>query len=121
MSNKKILIVEDEKPLREAIKFKLEKQGIEAVAASNAEEAMVFLGKNNIDLVWLDLKLPKIHGLELLKIIRENPDWKDKKVLIVSASGSDEMKTKATQLGVVGYLVKNDYPLDDIIKKAKEA
>ncbi len=119
--NKKILVVEDEKPLSEAIKFKLERQGITALVSNSAEEAMNILKKENVDLIWLDIKLPKINGMEFLKIIRNNPDWKNKKVLIVSASGGDDVKEKAEQLGIVGYLVKNDYQLDEIIKRATDA
>jgi DNA-binding response OmpR family regulator len=91
---KKILIVEDEKPLCDAIKFKMERQGITAFVSYSAEEAMDILRKENIDLIWLDLKLPKINGVEFLKILRDNAQWKDKKVIVVSASGSDDMKKK---------------------------
>lgn len=119
--NKKILVVEDEKPLSEAIKFKLERQGITALVSNSAEEAMEILKKENVDLIWLDLKLPRISGIELLKIIRDNPDWKNKKVIIVSASGSDEMKEKVQKMGILDYIVKNEVKLDDIIARAANA
>lgn len=119
--NKKILVVEDEKPLSEAIKFKLERQGITALISNSAEEAMDILKKESVDLIWLDLKLPKINGIEFLKIIRDNPDWKDKKVIIVSASGSDEMKERAKAMGILDYIVKNEMKLDDIIKNVANA
>jgi len=121
MKNKKILVVEDEKPLSEAIKFKLERQGITALISNSAEEAMDILKKESVDLIWLDLKLPKINGIEFLKIIRDNPDWKDKKVIIVSASGSDEMKERAKAMGILDYIVKNEMKLDDIIKNVANA
>jgi len=119
--NKKILVVEDEKPLSEAIKFKLERQGMTALISNSAEEAMDILKKESVDLIWLDLKLPKINGIEFLKIIRDNPDWKDKKVIIVSASGSDEMKERAKAMGILDYIVKNEMKLDDIIKNVANA
>jgi len=121
MKNKKILVVEDEKPLSEAIKFKLERQGMTALISNSAEEAMDILKKESVDLIWLDLKLPKINGIEFLKIIRDNPDWKDKKVIIVSASGSDEMKERAKAMGILDYIVKNEMKLDDIIKNVANA
>ena len=86
IKNKKILIVEDEKPLCDAIKFRLERHGITAFISNSAEEAMEILKKEDVDLIWLDIKLPKVSGIEFLKIIRSNPDWKNKKVMIVSAS-----------------------------------
>ena len=121
MKNKKILVVEDKKPLSEAIKFKLERQGMTALISNSAEEAMDILKKESVDLIWLDLKLPKINGIEFLKIIRDNPDWKDKKVIIVSASGSDEMKERAKAMGILDYIVKNEMKLDDIIKNVANA
>ncbi len=121
MKNKKILVVEDEKPLCDAIKFKLERQGIKALISNSAEEAMEILKKENVDLIWLDIKLPIINGIEFLKIIRNNPDWKDKKVIIVSASGSDDMKQKAKGMGILDYIVKNEMKLDDIIERAANA
>jgi two-component system response regulator VicR len=121
IQNKKILVVEDEKPLSEAIKFKLERQGMTALISNSAEEAMDILKKESVDLIWLDLKLPKINGIEFLKIIRDNPDWKDKKVIIVSASGSDEMKERAKAMGILDYIVKNEMKLDDIIKNVANA
>ena len=117
----KILIVEDEKSLSEAIKFKMEHQGVNAFVSNSAEEAMNILQKEDIDLIWLDLKLPKISGIEFLKIVRDNPAWKDKKVIIVSASGSDDMKQKAKEMGILDYIVKNEMKLDDIIKRAANA
>ena len=121
MKNKKILVVEDKKPLSEAIKFKLERQGMTALISNSAEEAMDILKKESVDLIWLDLKLPKINGIEFLKIIRDNPDWKDKKVIIVSASGSDEMKERAKAMGILDYIVKNEMKLNDIIKNVANA
>ena len=121
MKNKKILVVEDEKPLFEAIKFKLERQGITALVSNSAEEAIEILKKENVDLIWLDLKLPRISGIEFLKIIRDNPDWKNKKVIIVSASGSDEMKERAKAMGILDYIVKNEMKLNDIIKNVANA
>jgi len=119
--NKKILVVEDEKPLCDAIKFRLERYGITAFISNTAEEAMKILKKENVDLIWLDIKLPIINGIEFLKIIRNNPDWKDKKVIVVSASGSDEMKKKMGEMGILDFIVKNEMKLDDIIKRVANA
>lgn len=121
IQNKKILVVEDEKPLCDAIKFKLERQGITALVSNSAEEAMEILKKENVDLIWLDIKLPKLSGIEFLKIIRNSQDWKDKKVMIVSASGSDEMKKKMGDMGISDYIVKNEMKLDDLVARAATA
>ncbi len=117
MNTKKILIVEDEKPLCEAIKIKLSKAGIKSYAVHSAEEAIEFLKKDNIDLIWLDIRLPKMNGLQFLEFIRLNPEWKNKKVVIVSVSGSYEIMEKAKDMGAIDYIVKSELRLDNIIKR----
>ncbi len=121
IQNKKILVVEDEKPLCDAIKFRLERYGITTFISNSAEEAMEILKKENVDLIWLDIKLPRVNGIDFLKIIRNNPDWKDKKVIVVSASGSDEMKNTMREMGILDYIVKNEMKLDDIVARAANA
>lgn len=115
--NKNILIVEDEKPLCEAIKIKLDKEGVKNYIVNSAEEGIEFLKNESIDLIWLDLRLPKMNGLQFLELIKSNPEWKDKKVVIVSVSGSYEIKEKAQSLGAIDYIVKSELKLDDIIKR----
>lgn len=115
---KNILVVEDEKSLCEAIRIKLEKRGIGVKAVNSAEEAIKFLeGSNNPDLIWLDLRLPRMNGLQFLELMRNNPDWKNKKVIIVSVSGSQEIIEKAKALGIVDYLVKSELEFNNIIDK----
>ena len=114
---KKILVVEDEKPLCEAIKIKLDKKGVKNYIVNSAEEAIEFLKNDGIDLIWLDIRLPKMNGLEFLKLIKSNPQWKDKKVVIVSVSGSYEMMEKAKDYGAIDYIVKSELTLDNIINR----
>lgn len=115
--NKKILIIEDEKSLCDAIKFKLEHLGVDAIAINSAEKAMEIFKKNGINLIWLDLKLPKMNGIDFLKLLKDNLQLGNTKVVIVSVSGSDEVKEKAKNLGAVDYFVKNEFKLDDIINR----
>ena len=117
MENKKILVVEDEKTLCEAIKIKLDKKGVKNYIVNSAEEAIEFLKNDGIDLIWLDIRLPKMNGLEFLKLIKSNPQWKDKKVVIVSVSGSYEMMEKAKDYGAIDYIVKSELTLDNIINR----
>ncbi len=114
---KKILIVEDEKPLCEAIKIKLNKEGVKNYIVNSAEEAIEFLKNDDIDLIWLDLRLPKMNGMQFLELIKSNPEWKDKKVVIVSVSGNYEIMEKAKNMGAIDYIVKSELKLDDIIKR----
>ncbi len=114
---KTVLIVEDEKALNEAIKMKLEKKGYKALSVLTAEEAIPVLEKQNVDFIWLDILLPGMNGLEFLRVIRERPSLKDKKVAVVSVSGSYGTKEQAKNLGAIDYIVKSEYKLDDIIAR----
>jgi CheY-like chemotaxis protein len=114
---KSILVVEDEVSLQEAIKFKLEKLGIEAYTAQNGEDAMTFLESKEPDLVWLDLLLPRLNGFEVLRAMRKDARLKDIPVVIVSVSAGPEKIKEAFSLNVVDYIAKSDFTIDEIIKK----
>lgn len=114
-----ILVVEDDLALQEAIKLKLEKDGINVWVAVTGEEALLILKDKKPDLVWLDILLPKINGLEVLKTIRKDANLKDLAVVVVSVSGSVEKIKEAYTFGILGYIVKSEGPLDVIIKRVE--
>lgn len=117
MSNKKtILVVEDEKNLLEAIRRKLEKENVNVLIAETGEEALAILEKQKPDLVWLDILLPGINGLEVLRSARNNPSLKDLKVVAVSVSGGIDKINEARALGVTDYIIKSENTLELIVK-----
>ena len=115
---KTILVVEDDKALNQAVVFKLKRKGYNPVSVFTAEDAMKVLeeGADKIDFIWLDILLPGMSGLDFLKLVRENKKLKDKKVAIVSVSGGYEKQKEAEDLGVVDYIIKSNYDLNDIIE-----
>lgn len=117
LKNKMILVVEDEPALLEAVKLKLIKAGIEVLTAITGEEALAVLGQKKPNLVWMDVLLPTMNGLEVLRKIRENPETKDLSVVIVSVSASPEKIKQAFSLNVLDYIVKSEFTIDSIIKK----
>ncbi len=121
MINKKkiVLLIEDELALQEAVKMKLEKKGIEVWAAETGEKGLSFLKEKKPDLVWLDILLPGINGLEVLRRIRENEKTKDLPVIVVSVSSGQEKIKQAFSMNIIDYLVKSEYTIDDIIRKVK--
>jgi CheY-like chemotaxis protein len=114
---KTILLVEDEAPLREAIKFKLEKGGYNVIEARTGEEALLLLKDHTPDLVWLDLLLPGINGVDVLRQIRENPLTSTMKVVVVSVSIAGDKITDISNLNVSGCITKSNFPLDEIVQK----
>lgn len=119
-TQKTILIIEDETPLNEAIKLRLEKRGYRALQAFSAEEGIEILKKEKPDFIWLDFLLPGMNGLEFLEYIRKNPDHRDDKVAIVSVSADFQKRETAEALGIVDYIVKADHRLDDIVTRILE-
>lgn len=115
-----ILLVEDEAALQEAAKFKLAQAGIIVLAASDGEQALTILKNTRPTLVWLDLLLPGMNGMEVLRHIRADAKLKDLPVIIVSVSGGEEKIKEALGLGVIDYIVKSQYTIDSIVARVKE-
>lgn len=120
MKNKKILIVEDEKPMSRALEVKFNHTpGFEAKVANNGQEALDILKKEKFDLILSDLIMPVIDGFTLIAKLKERGD---KTPVIISSNLSqqgdiDRMKA----MGVVDYFVKSDTPIIDVIGHAKKA
>lgn len=116
---KVILLVEDDKALNRAVVFKLEQQGHKVFSTMRAEDALDVLRDNHevIDIIWLDLLLPGMNGIEFLAEVRKHDDYKNIKVVIASVSGREESRGIARELGVTDYLVKSDYEINALIDK----
>ncbi|MFP4660763.1 MAG: response regulator [Halanaerobiales bacterium] len=101
-----LLIVEDEKPIREKIINNIDWQGNDyrVFHASNGEEAIAILEKNDIDILVTDIKMPKVNGIELVKKARL--DRKDIKVIIISGHAEFEYAQESIRLGVDDYILK---------------
>lgn len=119
LNSKTILLLEDDAPLNRAIVMKLEQKGYNVISTTRAEEALLVLNTKhpNINIVWLDLLMPGMNGIEFLVEMRKNPEYKDIKVVICSVSGREDSRATANELGVAGYLVKSDYSIDDLTEK----
>lgn len=115
---KTILVVEDEKPLLEAIHIKLEKSGFGVVTARTAEQAYGLLEDlNKVDIIWLDhYLLGKENGLDLVAKIKNDERYKNIPIFIVSNTASSEKVQSYINLGVNKYYIKSNYRLDNIIE-----
>ena len=102
--NKKILICDDEEGIRESLKLILSDY-YNLIVTEGGPQALDILGKNDdIGLLLLDIKMPKIHGLDILKQAKEkNPDLK---VVMITGYKSVETASEAARLGASGYIVK---------------
>ncbi|CAM3219113.1 response regulator YycF [Vagococcus fessus] len=100
---KKVLVVDDEKPISDIVKFNLTKEGYEVFTAYDGEEALEVVKEVEPDLVLLDLMLPKIDGLEVCREIRKNFDMP---IIMVTAKDSEIDKVLGLELGADDYVTK---------------
>ncbi len=100
---KKILVVDDEKPISDIVKFNLDKEGYDVVTAYDGEEALKKVESESPDLILLDLMLPKIDGLEVARQIRKEHDTP---IIMLTAKDSEIDKVLGLELGADDYVVK---------------
>ena len=91
----KILLVEDDNNLREIYEARLQAEGYDIVSAMDGEEALVVAKKEKPDLVISDVMMPRISGFEMLDILRNTEELKHVKVIMLTALGQAEDKTRA--------------------------
>jgi len=116
---KKILIIEDDKFLRELIAKKLQKEGYEISEAVDGEEGIKKVKEEKPDLVLLDLILPGIDGFEVLSRAKEDPALSQIPVIILSNLGQKEDVERGLGLGAVDYLIKAHFTPGEIIEKIR--
>ncbi len=123
MSNdsKKILIVEDDKFLRELIARKLSKMGYDIIQAVDGEKGLESIKENKPDVVLLDLILPGIDGFEVLSRVGKDSELSQIPILVLSNLGQKEDVEKALGLGAVDYLIKAHFTPEEIIEKLNQA
>ncbi len=117
----KILIVEDDKFLRELITRKLTQENFTISEAVDGEEGLKKIKEEKPDLVLLDLILPGIDGFEVLAKVKDDPALAPIPVIILSNLGQREDVEKGLKLGAVDYLVKAHFTPNEIIEKVKTA
>ena len=98
-----VLVVEDEAPIRRFLKTALEAQGFKMLEAPTGGQAMAMAASHNPDVILLDLGLPDIDGLEVIRRIRE---WSHTPIIVISARGKDTEKVEGLDAGADDYLAK---------------
>ncbi len=115
---KTVLLVEDDKFLSALLKNRLEKDGLNVVRAVDGEEALnVLRSEAKLDMVLLDIILPKKNGFEVLEEIQHDPSLKKLPVIIISNLGQDDDIGKGKNLGAIAYYIKAQTSIDDLVAK----
>ena len=103
---REILIVEDEPGVVVAIQFLMEQQGHNVLVAERGEDALDLIYKYKPDLVLLDIMLPGISGWEVCEIIRLNPEYRNIKIVFLTARGDETEIARGLALGADAYITK---------------
>jgi CheY-like chemotaxis protein len=119
MERKKILVVDDNEKNRYLISFILEKNGIEVVTANDGLEGVETARKQQVDLIIMDIKMPKMDGYEATREIRKQEGYQSVPVIALTSYAMAEDKKKALASGCDGYIAKPINPdtfMDEIRK-----
>ncbi len=104
--NKRVLVVEDDPALIELLRFLLEREGLDVEIAHDGLEALDRMEAWTPDLVLLDLRLPKLEGMDVLWEMRQNPKLSNTPVIIISVDSSPQTMLQGWRLGVESYFIK---------------
>ena len=116
----KILLVEDDKSLREIYGVRLLAEGYDIVSAGDGEEALAMAIKERPQLIVSDVMMPKISGFDMLDILRSTTETRDIKVIMMTALSSDDQRQRGEQLGADRYLVKSQVGIEDVVRTVHE-
>ena len=116
----KILLVEDDKSLREIYGVRLLAEGYDIVSAGDGEEALAMAIKEKPSLIVSDVMMPKISGFDMLDILRSTTETRDIKVIMMTALSSDDQRARGEQLGADRYLVKSQVGIEDVVRTVHE-
>ena len=116
---KKIIIIEDESSLRNILVEKLNLEGFDVLEARNGEEGLDLTLSQKPDLILLDIIMPKMDGITMLKKLRGDSWGKKVPVIILTNLSSGTENLELVEKKVFSYLVKSDWKLEDIVKKIK--
>ncbi len=117
---KKIIFVEDEMHLQEALTAKLKSEGYEVFSAMDGESGLKMIEEKKPDLILLDLILPKKDGFKVLEALKANSAVSSIPVIVLSNLESGKDIERVLSFGVRSYLAKANYSLDELSQKVKE-
>jgi len=116
----KILLVEDDKSIRDLYEIKLNKSGFTVVTAENGGIGWDLAQKELPDIILLDVMMPVMNGFEVLKKLRNNKDTKEIPVIILSNYGEVDQMTQGFLVGATDYLIKAEHTPSDVVDIVNE-
>lgn len=120
MNQKTILVVEDDAGMRESMQEVFTERGYRVLVAEDGEGALKKISSEEVDLVLLDIILPKKDGFEVLKEMKQGEKTKSIPVILTTNLSDPKDIQKALDLGATTYLIKSNYSLAEIISKVED-
>ncbi|MCL5410685.1 MAG: response regulator [Patescibacteria group bacterium] len=117
----RILIVDDDMTLRELYEERMKQEGYVILSASDGEEALEKAVKEKPDLILLDIMMPKINGIDVMKMLREKDDTAHIPIIVLTALVQEIGKVKEMMKPGDGYLVKSEIMPKDVVAKVEES
>jgi two-component system chemotaxis response regulator CheY len=108
---KTVLIVDDSESIREIVSFTLENEGFKVKVGVDGQDALKFLNGEKIDLIITDLHMPIMNGIELIRVVRNTPDYKMVPILFLTTESQTEKKMEAKEAGATGWIIKPFVPV----------
>lgn len=118
-SSTKILIIEDDFFIRELYERQFGKEGYTVVSANDGPDGLVKATQENPDLILLDIMLPKMNGLDLLRTIKSKDETKTIPVILLTNLGQESVIKEGFDLGAESYLIKSAYTPSQIVEEIK--
>ena len=106
MADTRILVVEDEQPIRDLIAFGLRRAGCDVALAEHSQAALASIGDRRPDIVLVDWMLPDMSGLELIRVLRRDANTRDIPVVMLTARGEEADKVAGLESGADDYVTK---------------
>src|SRR3990167_2985905 len=120
IATKKVLVVDDEESIREIYRRELQTRGYQVSSASDGEEGLLKAGEDAPDIVLLDIMLPKMSGIDVLKALKENQLTKNIPVLLLTNLGEETIIKEGFELGADGYLLKVSYTPAQVVDEVSK-
>jgi CheY-like chemotaxis protein len=120
MSGHTVLIVEDEKSLRDAIRDKLTRSGVVVLEAEDGAQGLQVALAKQPDLILLDILMSKMDGIEMLRQLRADDRGKTIQVILLTNLNDINRLDEALTLGARDYLIKSDIKLEDLVKAIQD-
>jgi len=121
MSKPRVLLVEDSKFFLKATSTVFEREGFEVITACTGEEALKVAQSNKPDIILLDMMLPRLDGMMVLRLLRNIPGLKSTPVIVLSGNASEKDQAQAKKLGIVDYFLKDATPATELVKLVRKS